>query len=96
MEYRVTLTLVAPAISDCATLAEHLDQVVDALMRVAPSTGPVVDATVGESNARVTLTVDASDVTEAVERATRFLATAWVPIAGVAVEPAGEPERIAL
>jgi len=87
MDYRVTLTLATPPTSDGALLAEQLDDMTEALMRVAKAAGPVVDAQAGEPNAHVTLTVEALDVTEAVNRASRLLGAALV--AGVAAERVG-------
>lgn len=89
MEYRVTLTIARPAVADREVLAASLEQATDALHRLAPDAGVVLDARAGEPNANVTLTVDAPDVADAVSQATRLLAAALLPIAGVAVEPAG-------
>ena len=91
MEYRVTLTLAHPAIPESASLAETLDRAMDTLVRVAPASGPVIDAKLGEPGAHVTLTVDAVDVTEALNQATRLLVTAFLPLTNVTVEPVAEP-----
>jgi len=60
MDYRVTLTIAAPPLADEQALAGILEHTVDALWRVAPQTGPVMDARIGEPNAAVTLTLSAA------------------------------------
>src|SRR5438067_1084307 len=66
MDYRVTLTVAAPPFADQEEAATHLDVAMEFLLRLAPDAGPVLDATAGEPNVRITLAVGAADVVDAV------------------------------
>ena len=77
MDYRVTLTLRAPALERDEGAAGFLDSLLSRLLQVDPDSGAVVDACAGEPQLHVTLALDAPDAAMAVYAATRSVERAF-------------------